>query len=1193
MRLMALQNPSIKSWLPVIVTAVLFYFAGKLTLSLSLPPSYAAAIWPPAGIGLGAVLLWGYRVLPGIFLAELLIHYEVYDISALLESPLELLVFFLSPINSVIRSWLGCVLVKKFAGYPNALTSTRLIILFFLLAGPVATFLPAILSVYGLILTGIIIKQDVVFSFLTWWMGDCTGIVVFTPLFFIIFDRSHRIWQKRLFSLGLPLTILFIITSAGYLLAQQYEVKRLHKIINKQTHIIRDGLQDEFQQHLTVLSLYKELAGSHKLITETDFRLFSLLIFNQHTDISHLEWLDARKNKAGYYFTSQYAETREANNPGYFNSVADVANKLDFDARVITVNGKNEILIFMPVVETGEKSCQCLQGLIAEVFNIKKFVETVLDKKNEAVLDKKNIEHLVIKIFDGKSEGRQQQTIFQSYNSRELSDPLALASRDTIILGEQKWLLEIKPDKKFLSEYYSWSVWQLLAGGMFLTGFMSIGLLVLTGQNESVRSEVDKRTEELKLSHNKLSASEQQFRKLVQTQSAIVWRADPVSLRFLFVSDEAESLLGYPVEQWINEADFFQHHLHEDDREAVLAFRVKEIGSQRNHEVEFRMIAADGRCVWLHDSIDLTEENGEVIEIFGFMIDITRQKQAEEQLRLAAITFESQQGIMITDKNFKILRVNKAFTEITGFSQEKVLGKNPKILGSGRHDKAYFQDFWKQLNTNGQFEGEMWNRRENGEIYPEWQTITAVKNDKGKVSHYVSVFSDITEKKDAEGKIYAMAFYDPLTQLPNRRLLVDRFDQELAIAKRHKQFGAVIFLDLDHFKLLNDSQGHLVGDQLLIQVANRLVSVLREEDTPARLGGDEFVVLLHANSESLNTAADESWFVAEKIKEKLNEPFMLDQYQHQISTSIGISLFPDNHESPEVILQQADTAMYRSKASGRNAISFFHPSMQEAADLRLNLEQDIRAAINNGRFILCYQPQVDAGGAILSAEALIRWKHLEKGILLPVDFIPIAEESSLILGIGRWVLLEACNQIKVWQDAGINPPNISVNVSSRQFSQQDFVDQVKHAIDSSEIAPHLLGIELTESVMIVDINDTIAKMKALKALGISIAVDDFGTGYSSLMYLKQLPIDALKIDQGFVRDILTDASDAVIVETIISMARHLKLDVVAEGVETAEQLALLMQQGCTAFQGYYFSRPLLAAEYAEKYFYLVFETSDH
>ncbi len=1176
MRVMTLQNPIIKSWLPAFFTAVLFYFAGKMTLSLSLPPSYATAIWPPAGIGLAAVLLWGYRVLPGIFLAELLIHYELYNLSTSLESPLELLVFFLNPINSVIRTWLGCVLVKKYAGYPNALISTRLIILFFLLAGPIATFFPAILSVYGLVLTGIIIKQDMVFSFLTWWMGDCTGIVVFTPLFFIVFDRSHRIWRQRLLSLGLPLCVMFAITAVGYLLAQQYEVERLRKIISKESHIISNDLQDKFQHHLTTLSLFKGLADSNKSISEADFRLFSLLAFNHHAEISHIAWLYAQKNNPGHYYVSQYVATNKNNNHADFNSIADVANKLDFDSGFVTVMNKNQFLIFMPVVETGEKSCQCLKGLVVAIFNVKKFVEAALNK---------NIEHLVIKISEGKSEGRQQ-FIFQSNNILELSDPLILTNRDTIILGKQKWLLEIAPDKKFLSEYYSWSVWQLLAGGMFLTGFMSIGLLVLTGQNESVRSEVDKRTEELNKSNSKLITSEQQFRNLVQTQSAIVWRADPVTCRFLFVSDEAESLLGYPVEQWINEVDFWPQHIHEDDREAALAYCAVENRNHRNHDFEYRMITADGRSIWLRDYVHLTVGNGEVTEMSGFIIDITKQKQAEEQLRLAATTFESQQGIMITDKNFKILQVNKAFTEITGYSQEKVLGKNPRILGSGRHDKAYFQDFWKQLTTNGRFEGEVLNRRENGEIYPEWQTITEVKNDKGEVTHYVSVFSDITEKKDAEDKIHAMAFYDPLTKLPNRRLLLNRFDQELATAKRHKQFGALIYLDLDHFKLLNDSQGHLVGDELLTQVANRLFSALREEDTPARLGGDEFVVLLHANSESLNTVADQALVVAEKIKEKLNKPFMLNQYQHQISTSIGITLFPDNHKSPEVILQQADTAMYRSKASGRNAISFFHPSMQEAADMRLNLEKDLRAAIDNGRFILCYQPQVDAGETVLSAEALIRWEHLDKGMLLPVDFIPVAEESSLILDIGRWVLLEACNQIKVWRDAGFNPPRISVNVSSRQFRQQDFVDQVKHAIDSSGIAPHLLGIELTESVMIVDINDTIPKMKALKALGISIAVDDFGTGYSSLMYLKQLPIDALKIDQGFIRDIFTDASDAVIVETIISMAQHLNLFVVAEGVETAEQFALLKQQGCPAFQGYYFSHPLPAAEYAEKYLML-------
>ena len=530
---MTLQNPFIKCWLPVLVTAVLCFMAGKLTLSLSLPPSYASAIWPPAGIGLAAVLLWGYRVLPGIFVAELLIHYEVYDMSALLESSSELLVFFLNPFNSVIRSWLGCVLVKKFAGYPNPLISTRLIILFFLLAGPVATFLPAVLSVYGLFLNGVIIEQDLCFAFLTWWLGDCIGIVIFTPLFFIVFDRSHRIWQQRLVSLCLPLTVMFLVVAAGYLVAQRHEVERLHKVVGRQVQSINDDLQNEFQRHLAVLTQLS--------MTKTDFQLLSHLALDQYPALSRLEWLDAHRDKNGYHFTSVYTVANKDYKTMDNESAPDLANKIEFGSADVTVVGKNEFLVFMPVIEAGKKNCnKCLKSVVVGTFNIKNFVKDVMDSDS--------MEHLIVNLL--LDQGQLQQASMQLSNKdQQVFDPLALAILTTIDLGGHKWFLQVAPDKKFLSENYSWTVWQLLAGGMFLTGFMSIGLLVLTGQNESIRSEVDKRTEELKLSHHKLSASEQQFRKLVQTQSAIVWRADPLTCRFMFVSDEAESILGYPVEQ--------------------------------------------------------------------------------------------------------------------------------------------------------------------------------------------------------------------------------------------------------------------------------------------------------------------------------------------------------------------------------------------------------------------------------------------------------------------------------------------------------------------------------------------------------------------------------------------------------------------------------------------------------------------
>ncbi len=1168
-----MQHSLIKNWRYTVITAVLFYVAGRLSFPLIWVDSHASAIWPPAGIGLGALLLWGNAVLPGIYLADLLLHIEIYDVD---KTPFKLLIFFITPLISVLRSWLGAYLVKRFADFPNELVSLKAILFFFFWTGPIATLAPAFFNVCALYLSDVIDKQDWVFTFSSWWVGDCFGIAIFTPLFFSLFNQSHRIWRQRLFSFGLPIAVIFTAVAVGYIVAQNREIGRLQKLVVEQAESLKNGFEEELKLHLSFLNRYKRLAHS-KSLDEPYFRANAQADLNQHFDVTYIAWLKAEKVNNGYRFHEQYAESNSSHKPDAINSIAEMVGNLRIVKDTVRLIDKNHYLIALPDYESGPRSCECIKGITVGVFDIKSYMHDAMWPGN--------YKHIVTRLTNDLSRPTFD-TVFGFNDDQPAADPFHLSKLETINFEDQHWYLEVSPGKGFLGEYYSWSPWQLLIGGMFVTGFMSIGLLLLTGHTEIVAAQVDKRTMELKHSNLKLVARERQFRKLVQTQSAIVWRADPVTFRFIFVSAEAVSILGYPVKQWMDEPDFWQNHLHVDDKETVLNTCVHGSISTKSqsYDLEYRMIAADGHIVWLRDIATLVVENGVITELYGFMIDITRQKHSEEQLRLAANTFETQQGIMITDKDANILRVNKAFTQITGYSAPQVIGKNPRILKSGRHDQAFFQNYWEQLLTTDKFEGEIWNRRQSGEVYPEWQTVTAVRNELGGISHFVSVFSDITEKKDAENKIHNMAFYDALTNLPNRRLLLDRFDQEIAIARRHKQYGAVLYLDLDHFKILNDSQGHLVGDELLIQVAGRLSSVLREEDTPARLGGDEFVVLLHANSETLSSAADQAMVVAEKIRENLNTPFILNQYQHQIGTSIGIALFPEAQQNPDAVLQQADTAMYRSKSSGRNTISFFHSSMQEAADLRLSLEQDLRIAIDQGRFILCYHPHVDAEGQMIGAEALIRWEDKIKGRLSPADFIPVAEESNLILAIGKWVLMEACSQIKMWDDDGLKAiPYLSVNVSSRQFRQQDFVYQVKYALDVTGIAPSRLGIELTESIMIVDIQDTVDKMKALKALGVTIAVDDFGTGYSSLVYLKQLPLDVLKIDRGFVRDIISDSSDAVIVETIISMAKHLNIKVIAEGVETTQQLAFLKEKGCSIFQGYFFDRPLTAANFAEAY----------
>ena len=913
-----LLNSRLKTWQAIVLTSVLFYVAGRLAFPLTWPQGHVGAVWPPAGIGLGAVLLWGNAVLPGIYLADLLLHYEMFNLA---DTPTKQLIFFISPLSSVLRAWLGRILVKHYADFPNELISLRSNALFFFWAGPMAVFLPTAASTAALFFSDVITKQDVGFTFMTGWLGDCSGIAIFTPLFFIAFNKAHRIWRQRLISLGLPLTLVFIAVAMGYFYAQGKELERLHKLMGDQMEAAKDSLQDEFVVHLNVLDRFKDMIALKTTISGAYFRFSVQTDLENHPDLFHIEWLRAVKDSGDdYRFIRQYAENNQGSLPADFNSIPELVNTLNIKRDIATLIGKQRFLVAVPRYETGANSCECVKGAVVGVFGIKAYLYDAMRRGN--------YKHIVVKLSDDVSKPKFTAS-FGLDSDEEAEDPFNLAKLETINLGNQNWLLQVTPNKNFLAEYYSWSPWQLLVGGMFLTGFISIGLLVLTGQTEFVITQVDKRTLELKRSNLKLIARERQFRKLVQTQSAIVWRADPVTFKFIFVSAEAVSILGYPIKQWLEEPDFWHKHLHEGDRELVLNKVAQRsiIAKNNSFDLEYRMIAADGHIVWLRDIATLVVEAGVVAELYGFMIDITRQKYSEEQLRLAANTFESQQGILITDKDAKILRVNKAFTQITGFSAQQVIGGNPRLLKSGRHDQAFFQNYWEELLTKDKYEGEIWNRRKNGEIYPEWQTVTAVRNDLGEVSHYVSVFSDITEKKDAENKIHSMAFYDPLTGLPNRRLLLDRFDQEIAIARRHRQFGAVLYLDLDHFKILNDSQGHLVGDELLIQVGSRLGSVLREEDTPSRLGGDEFVVLLHANSETLEAAADHAMVVAEKIREQLNSPFVLGQYRHQIGTSIGIALFPENQENPDAVLQQADTAMYRSKSSGRNTINFFQPSM--------------------------------------------------------------------------------------------------------------------------------------------------------------------------------------------------------------------------------------------------------------------------
>ncbi len=680
-----------------------------------------------------------------------------------------------------------------------------------------------------------------------------------------------------------------------------------------------------------------------------------------------------------------------------------------------------------------------------------------------------------------------------------------------------------------------------------------------------------------------LRASEERFRRMADSSPTMIWITD-VDGNPTFVNQTWLNFTGVDLSDALS-YDGWVELIHPDDRAAVREEYYNNRQNQGPITTEYRMRRAQGDWRWILDQgVPFFNENGAFAGYIGSAIDITERTMSEAEFRIAATAFESQEAMVITDSDAVILRVNKAFTDSTGYSAEEAVGQHISIVKSGRHDETFYVEMWECIARTGTWQGEIWDKRKNGEIYPKWLTVTAVKNEAGKVTHYVGTHIDISDRKAAEDEIRNLAFYDPLTKLPNRRLLRDRLEQAQAIHARDRRFGALLFLDLDNFKTLNDTLGHDIGDKLLQKVARRLSACVRQCDTVSRLGGDEFVIMLEELGGTSEEAAIRAEIIGEKLLSRLNAPYFLDDYEYRITPSIGATLFRDQHTNIDELLKQADIAMYQAKAAGRNTLRFFDPAMQASIKARAKLEKELHRGLQERQFILFYQPQVDADGVVIGAEGLLRWRHPERDIVTPGDFIPLAEETGLILALGQWVLESACRQLAVWSTCPeLARLSIAVNVSVRQFRQPDFVDQVQAALDRSGADPKCLKLELTESLLASDMEDIAFKMNSLKRRGISFSLDDFGTGYSSLYYLKQLPLDQLKIDQSFVRDIMLDANDAAIAKMIIALAESMGLDVIAEGVENAEQCEFLTRHGCRHFQGYFFGRPLTTENFERRF----------
>ena len=689
-----------------------------------------------------------------------------------------------------------------------------------------------------------------------------------------------------------------------------------------------------------------------------------------------------------------------------------------------------------------------------------------------------------------------------------------------------------------------------------------------------------------------LRTSEQRYRLLAESISDVIFSTD-ADLQLNYVSPSVTQVLGYDS-QWALANGF--HSLAANPRQLsgfyALLERVRNaLGDpQRLAELRaeflpqlfvFDALRADGQKIPVElRLVPMWDDNGRFEGLLGVGRDISLQRRAEKDLRMAATVFEhSTAAILVTDPAGYIVQVNNAFSRVSGYSSRQIIDQLPGILTADTQQASHLGYVLKQLNQQGSWEGEVWLKRRNGEKFPAWVGITAVKDDEGDLVSYVCFFSDISERKASEQRIHRLAYYDALTQLPNRTLFQDRLHSALQHGERHGEWVPLMFLDLDRFKPINDSLGHAAGDRMLKEVALRLCACVDSDDTVARMGGDEFTLLLQSQAQR-EGALTRAMHVGEQILASLALPFILEGREFFVTASIGIALSPqDGHELSQ-LMKNADTAMYHAKERGKNNFQFYQADMNASALQRLELESDLRHALEQGEFRLYYQPQFSGDGKRLTGtEALLRWQHPQRGLVPPGDFIPVLEELGLVVEVGDWVLRESCRQLAEWHKAKIRVPKISVNLSARQFAEGDLDQRIAQIIEQSEIAAACLELELTESILMEDVANAMQTLSSLKQLGVCIAIDDFGTGYSSLNYLKQFPIDVLKIDRSFVDGLPHGEQDGQIARAIIAMAHSLNLTVIAEGVETLAQLDFLRDHACDEVQGFLLGRPMPAQQF--------------
>ena len=1135
-----------------LITFSFYFFITFIVISLMKEPTQAITVWPAVGIGMVVALVWGYKVIPALYLAELSIGLLLYP------HPLEaysLLDFGISNafiFAGIFRCYLGAFLIKYFIGYPNSLISYQSILKFFLIIGALSTFVSTV--IYSLIKYLLNFIEHITFkvNFIEWWSGDLLGFIIFAPFTMIFISQPKSIWRPRYLTVGLP--IIFSFLSVIF-------------IYNKTYHndIGRTSVNLKIKSELLATKVNQQVSWLGDFLDNIPLHLFP----SSDTHIDSL--LDNNKNIKAIIIAKHGEDIliKHANNLTRPQSM--LLDSFDFNKLISKNQYKSnaihyvkELDEFINLIELNNNGS--IKVII--VHNISAIFDNLLSQYDlnyvEILLDLNNDSETVI-LQDRTSSLPKDKVIIQS----------------TLNFNHQSWTLSLLPTVDYFREQQP-SLNNVIAKiGFLFSGLIGAMLLIITGKTTLTDIQVKERTLDLDIQAKDLRSKKKQYQALIEQHPVILWRQNIDDNTMEYISKKVESLFGYKLQNWLNDENFWINNIHEDDRKNVTEIIDKSLRDKTPFELEYRFIKSDTSIAWVKDVVNIIQNNDLRTQLVGLMIDVTETQEAKirhsiSEKKYRTLFKHAADPLIIINLDDSTLKdFNKKAIALFGFKnfheQATLSLFSPTYQPDGSNTDRRLQKIFRKLEENKYFNFEwIMLNSEHQEIIC---NIGLVKLPEQDNNIALANITDITEKRLHEKKINQLAYYDNLTKLPNREYFYSKFEYFHKLAIEKKMYGTIIYLDLDRFKILNDSLGHQAGDELLKMVAERIRQVSRKHDFCARLGGDEFVVLTKKFESSIESTLETSLVKSELILEALNEPYQLGDYEHFITPSIGISLFPTGDATTDQIIHQADIAMYASKEKGKNTITIYQAKMIKLVSERLKVEKAIRQAFEQNEFQLHYQPQINENNEILSVEALLRWDKLKELKINTEDLINTIEQIGLTHELGYWVFDQACAQLELWQNQGHAIKSVAVNVSARQFRQRLFINQIKSVIESYNIKASQIIIELTEAVVIEDMITLIDKLNELKQYGVRISLDDFGTGYSSLAYLKYLPIDQLKIDKMFVKELSSDKATIHIVETIISLTNSMDIELIAEGIETKEQFEILKQLGCKNFQGYYFSRP--------------------